>query len=81
MLVWKYDEATYVGRFTTNPCRQMPPQRVLVGWGLLPLDWRQAAPLKSQATRSTCSSCKIARIVRSSLLPDIAFLGEIVVNV
>ena len=31
--------------------------KTLVSWGLFHFDWRQADPLKSPATKSTCSSC------------------------
>ena len=37
---------------------------ILVDWRLLPFDWRQAAPLKSPATKTTCSSSLTLRIVR-----------------
>ena len=55
--------------------------RVLVGWGLLPFEWRQAAPLKSPATRSTCRSCIMARIVRRCFFPIPRFLAKKGVNV
>ena len=49
--------------------------RVLVGRKLLSLHCRHAAPLKSPTTRSTCSSCKTARIVRKSFFPMPRFLA------
>ena len=50
---------------------------ILVGWGLLPFAWRQAAPLKSPATRSTCSYCITARMAKEKLVPDSSLFGVV----
>ena len=87
-----FDKATHIGPFAVS-CTRAPQRcgawrhrkvcvgkassKILAGCGLLQFDWSQADPLKSPATRSTCSSCIMARLVRRSFFPIPRFLKQL----